>query len=519
MIRVFVVVLISACVWPVATLAQTKVEALPILIGYSPQTSKLGTASQTRPETPPILIRPAAEPRPALKYRLVPERSSLVAGNAATYYYRAVLMAEQTKVNLAAQLKSNPGSFELPSDMEVYEWVIGPIADIPRDKAKTYLQYYQSAIKEAELGAKCLDCDWQFDHRAEAYNLLLPEIQNTRQIARLLAIQARLDMLDGQLDRAMQRIQTGLTLGRHVNQGPIVIQSLVGVAIDFEILRSLQMLIQLPGAPNLYWAIVDRPRPMIDMRASFDGERHVLEREFPALLELDRGIWGLDQTRKFADDLQSRLFPLVQGEAVPGSRAKIPGGIPDTLRQLGIAAMCAKVYPEARQALKAQGRSDTDIDAMPVVQASMLYCFQEYQISSDNMYKWLSLPYWQSYAQTGSRAFNMSVERKLDNPLLAMFSMLSPSLHPARMASLRLDRQLDAYACIEAIRLYAASHDGKLPESLEAITEVPIPLDPATGKSFAYKLEGDTATLSGPIIPDGPNHPAYAILLVLKLVH
>ena len=43
----------------------------------------------------PIVLRPAAEPIPALKYRLLPERSSLVPGNAAVFYHRAIEMLEE----------------------------------------------------------------------------------------------------------------------------------------------------------------------------------------------------------------------------------------------------------------------------------------------------------------------------------------------------------------------------------------------------------------------------------------
>ena len=44
--------------------------------------------------------------------------------------------------------------------------------------------------------------------------------------------------------------------------------------------------------------------------------------------------------------------------------------------------------------------------------------------------------------------------------------------------------------------------DGKLPASLDDVTEVPIPVNPFTGKAFGYRLEGDTAVLeaAGPKI-------------------
>ncbi len=48
------------------------------------------------------------------------------------------------------------------------------------------------------------------------------------------------------------------------------------------------------------------------------------------------------------------------------------------------------------------------------------------------------------------------------------------------------------------MRLYAAEHEGKLPAALDDIKEVPIPVDPVSGKPFGYKLEGGTATLDAP---------------------
>jgi hypothetical protein len=65
--------------------------------------------------------------------------------------------------------------------------------------------------------------------------------------------------------------------------------------------------------------------------------------------------------------------------------------------------------------------------------------------------------------------------------------------------------------------LYVAAHQGKLPPTLEAITDVPVPLDPATGKPFVYQVNGDSATLRGPL-PSGYNLPSpFAIRYELKL--
>ena len=58
-----------------------------------------------------------------------------------------------------------------------------------------------------------------------------------------------------------------------------------------------------------------------------------------------------------------------------------------------------------------------------------------------------------------------------------------------------LERSLAALRVIEALRMHAAAHDGKLPDKLDDLTEVPVPDDPGTGRPFEYGLQGDTATL------------------------
>jgi hypothetical protein len=78
-------------------------------------------------------------------------------------------------------------------------------------------------------------------------------------------------------------------------------------------------------------------------------------------------------------------------------------------------------------------------------------------------------------------------------------------------ASARLDRRIAALRCIEAIRLHAAAHEGKLPARLGDITEVPVPVDPMTGKEFEYTVAGDKATLHGP-----PTDPGKSPHLSLK---
>ena len=63
---------------------------------------------------------------------------------------------------------------------------------------------------------------------------------------------------------------------------------------------------------------------------------------------------------------------------------------------------------------------------------------------------------------------------------------------------------------VEALRLYAAEHDGTLPAKLSDIT-VPLPDDPFTGKPFRYEVAGNTAHLRGTPPPGMEKDPTYNV--------
>lgn len=64
----------------------------------------------------------------------------------------------------------------------------------------------------------------------------------------------------------------------------------------------------------------------------------------------------------------------------------------------------------------------------------------------------------------------------------------------------RLDRHVVILQCIEAIRLYAAVHDGKFPNQLNDVTQVSVPDDPVTHKAFVYTRTGAKAVLEMPAL-------------------
>jgi hypothetical protein len=121
---------------------------------------------------------------------------------------------------------------------------------------------------------------------------------------------------------------------------------------------------------------------------------------------------------------------------------------------------------------------------------------------SDDVEKLSYMPFWEARARAAEvdqrlRDLN-PLQGGADREVVPLVTVLSPAIQAAREAQVRLDRELASLRVIEALRMYAADHDGKLPERLNAITEVPIPLNPATGQPFVYRLDGQTAVLELP---------------------
>jgi hypothetical protein len=179
--------------------------------------------------------------------------------------------------------------------------------------------------------------------------------------------------------------------------------------------------------------------------------------------------------------------------------------------------MVARVYPEARRALIARGRPAAEVEAMPALQVVLIETRRKYQAFRDEVYKWTALPHWQAVPGIESAFRRQKPPRKGEDPLLDLVVSIFPSFEAALLASARVERQLDAFQCIEAIRLYADAHGGALPPSLEAIEEAPAPIDPATGKPFEYRVRGDVATLEAPLPAGAPDRPPYRIRYELKL--
>ena len=169
-----------------------------------------------------------------------------------------------------------------------------------------------------------------------------------------------------------------------------------------------------------------------------------------------------------------------------------------------------RIYPEAKRFLRKHGRSAEEVEAMPALQAVFLYEVHHYDAVYDDMRKWVRLPYYQAVPHL-RRVEEQMKKQVQQGPRATLAALLLPAIAKVTAAPVRVVRKLAALRCVEAIRLYAAAHDGKLPEKLEQVTEVPIPLDPWTGKPFLYRLAGGKAVLTSSALAGEFPNPSNSI--------
>ena len=80
---------------------------------------------------------------------------------------------------------------------------------------------------------------------------------------------------------------------------------------------------------------------------------------------------------------------------------------------------------------------------------------------------------------------------------------LDPAHERTRLTSKRLANNLNGLQCVEAIRHYAAMHEGQLPEKLSDITDVEVPNDLMSGKPFQYRRTAEGVELQSAVSEGG----------------
>lgn len=426
-------------------------------------------------------VTPAPEPTPAFRYRIMQRPIDLVAGNAAPYYYRAIMEMPRTW----RSVRDRYGE-------AIDEWYVGevPLSKLPlenvRDAARSVDRLVNNYLAEA---VSRRDCDWQWnveDMRGpEVISFLLEEVQQSRQFTRAMMISARLAVAEGRYDDALRYLQINYRLAQDIAEVPFLVCSLVGTAlVSISHVATLDM-IAAPDSPNLYWALTELPRPPIDYRSAMRFEFEIGLRIFPFLEDAE--------TTERSSEEWARLWHQAWADLPKLMNGPVPNGA-----MVGTGAALVG-YTHAKRRLIDDGMDAETVHAMPVGQVMAVYTARGYERITSEYEKKLLVPFW--------RVDDVDAERVLREarPLgggqwqefLPVATTLLPAVNAARSAEVRSQRDIDALRVIEALRMYAADR-GQLPQRLEDIHQVPVPPNPATGQPFVYRLQDETAILELP---------------------
>jgi hypothetical protein len=436
-----------------------------------------------------LAVDPAPEPRPALQYSFLTPAAARKPGNAATFYYRAILA-----YTLYRAVASNAkGGKSL--DERLDEWREMPLDQLPREEIRRVVNGFAAYgdLREAASRERC-DWDWQLQgvEGIKVVEFLLTEVQESRGLARFLAVKARLEIAERRYADAVETLGIGYQLAHDLGDTPLLISGLVGVAVANMLDDQVHEFFAAPKSPNLYWAYTELPRPLVDMRPAVEFESNFPARVFPMLKDPQHAEHSPEQWAEIISDACSTLFRLA-GDT-PASNVS---GWQQRLLATGLAL---RGYTQAKRELIAAGYDAAKVEQMPVGQVIAVHEADLSRYVADEMRKWTLVPY-----PEGRRRMNQVNKELIRDRFIApgfssrevipINSQLLPVVTAAVDAGSRCDVLIAADRVIEAIRMHAAVNDGKLPQTLAEITVVPVPNQPQFGTPFPYTLEGEKATL------------------------
>jgi hypothetical protein len=408
-----------------------------------------------------LAVRPMPAPRPALRYQLLPEPGELKSGNAGQTYMKCFM--EQRYF-----FYSKEGTAERTR----YQTM--PLAELA---ALKLAGYGGSGLAQADWAARVDHVDWQDISRDHAGRVerVPAELGPLQVLVAALQARFRIAVAGRRFDDAIRTAKTMFALGRHLGEHSSEIAAVIGLSTAHMGLDTLEEMVQQPGCPNLYWALTYLPSPLVDLRKGVQGDRTVVSAEL-AMLRTDAPMTDAE-LEKFV----SRISGVINNARVQSGR------LPRNLRsRLDARVKDAGNVRAAGDRLIAAGCPADVVKKLGPLQIILLDEKRTHEIERDDRIKLLTIPLWQSEPIAGT-----SDGRQPDEGL---FADLLPRIAELRGTQGLLEQQLALIRHVEALRLHAADHGGKLPGALSEIA-VPLPVDPFSGNPFLFVQHGTTAQL------------------------
>jgi hypothetical protein len=308
---------------------------------------------------------------------------------------------------------------------------------------------------------------------------VLPEIQETRNLARLLALQAKLAIREQRWDDMVRDCRLGFRLAETTGRSTdFLIGRLVGFAIASTMLNVIETAIQQPECPNLYWALASLPsQRLFETRESLEFESILLSRLVRDVGVLPDQPIGAEAARKkmqsIIEQADRSLFDGKSSKQGPELTSLFAGGY---------VVMMADASRDLLATTPQWGERAFELSASEaVLRATML----KFARARDHWIAWSYLPVELSaeYEKDWLEVYAAAVTER--EPLSELIGLLTPAMQAARSSGRRSEQYLNWLITIEALRMHAADR-GELPMSLERLRPVPAWQDSMVGRPFEY---------------------------------
>jgi hypothetical protein len=435
-----------------------------------------------------FVVHAVAPELPAMKYELMVDPMDRQDGNAAPLYMQAFLMlGEKDNPIIERGQKLHEQGKPLKDDKDLVGFIDGT----------------GGSLDLLALAARKEQCDWGIPLREQGFKALLPQLHQTRVEANRLQLRAWLEMENGQTTELLDTLHMLYAMGQNTGKNSVLVSGLVGAGITVMANKLVADWTEQPDAPNLYWGLVNLPRPFISFRDAMDYERIGVIATIPVLAKGRHGGITADDWQAYIDQLSA-----MQSLFAPAEQKTLKTDLASVAMGMTALPSAKKFYADTRHLPAEQ------VDKLDARLLLATYYIEQYQIASDEMEKLLGLAYPERIkAADGWKARLDTLG--IDDSNLAR--TILPAITKSSMSFARVDRQIAALTAVHALRAYAADHGGQLPAKLEDITATPIPLNPMTGKMFDYTLEDGTATLSDQTSPGSSGPDGRGLVYTVRL--
>jgi hypothetical protein len=198
-----------------------------------------------------LVLYPAKVSEIPQKYQLLPRADKQIDEDAVPLYEKAVQ--------------------SIPNDLtikQIQEWLKVPAEQLPQQQAEAALQKCMESLRLVARAVRCKKCNWP----PLKPGATPPDLSGYRNLQYIIRLWARLETARAGYEGALLAMQTGFGMARHVGRAPVSMQVQTASAIGEVMCREVDQFIQCKDSPNLYEALSNLPRPLVDMEKAIEKD-------------------------------------------------------------------------------------------------------------------------------------------------------------------------------------------------------------------------------------------------------